>query len=90
LKGLQSLDMMGNGISDLSPLAGMTELRFLFLDRNKITDLQVLVEMAKTDIAGEKRFAPFCRIFLKENPLSDAAKGPQVEELKKLVKEVSL
>jgi hypothetical protein len=50
----------------------------------------VLVEMAKKDAAGEKRFAPFCKIYLQENPLSDAAKGAQAEELKKLVKEVSL
>ena len=76
--------------SDLAPLAPLTELRFLMLDRNKITDLAVLLEMAKKDAAGEKRFAPFLKVYLKENPLSDAVKGQQLEELKKVVKEVTV
>ena len=40
------------------------------------------MSMAKKDFEGQKRFAPFWRIYLKGNPLSDAAKA-QVEELKK-------
>jgi hypothetical protein len=39
--------------------------------------------MAKADIEGPQRFAPYWKLYLGENPLSDAAKG-QVEELKKL------
>ena len=40
--------------------------------------------MAQRDVAGEKRFAPFWHVYLKGNPLSDAAKGAQIEQLKKL------
>ena len=59
----------------------MTELRFLFLGNNKVADLSVLVAMAKKDSEGEKRFAPFWRIYLAGNPLSDAAKNTQVPVL---------
>ena len=41
----------------------------------------VLVDMASKD--ADKRFAPFWRVFLKGNPLNDAAKGAQVEALEK-------
>jgi hypothetical protein len=50
------------------------------LAQNKITDLAPLVEMAKND--KQKRFAPFWRLYLYENPLSDQAKNEQVAELK--------
>jgi hypothetical protein len=62
----------------------------LFLKNNKITDLKVLVEMAKKDFAGQKRFAPFWRVYLAGNPLSDEAKTKQVEELKKYGTRVEL
>ena len=41
--------------------------------------------MAKKDFdePTRRRFAPFWRIYLKGNPLGDAAKG-QIEELKKI------
>ena len=83
LKNMERLYLMETGISDLSPLAEMTELNLLVLHKAKVTDLGVLVAMAKKDFEGQKRFAPFWRLYLGENPLSDAAKGAQIEELKK-------
>ncbi len=83
LKRLERLDLRGCGVADLSPLKGLTEWKYLMLDKNKLTDLGLLVEMAKADHAGQKRFAPFWRIYLFGNPLADAAKG-QIEEIKKL------
>ena len=85
---LSSLDLANTGLSDLAPLAELKELSYLMLRNNKLTDLNVLVEMAQKDT--EKRFAPFWRIYLAGNPLSDAAKGAQVEELKKLGGKVNL
>jgi Leucine-rich repeat (LRR) protein len=92
LKWLERLDVRGNQVADLSPLAGLTEWRYLIADKNKITDLAVLIEMCKKDIADPKntRFAPFWNIYLHGNPLSDDAKTKQLEELKKLVRTVSL
>jgi hypothetical protein len=82
LKWLERLDLRKNAVADLSPLAGLTELRYTMLQENKVTDLAILVEMAKKDAAGEKRFAPFWKLYLKANPLTDAAKTTQVAELK--------
>ena len=82
LKNLERLDLRNTGISDLAPLADHTEWRYLFLNNNKITDLSVLVTAAKKDFEGQKRFAPFWKLYIGDNPLSDAAKA-QLEELKK-------
>ena len=84
LKNIERLDLRGTGIKDLAPLADLKEWqRHLFLHNNQVTDLAVLVEMAKKDFEGEKRFAPFWEVWIGENPLSDEAKTKQVEELKK-------
>jgi len=83
LPKLERLDLRSTGISDLSPLAAHTEWTYLFLNNNKITDLSVLVAAAKKDFEGQKRFAPFWRLYIGDNPLSDAAKGAQLDELKK-------
>jgi internalin A len=90
LKNLERLDLRGTGISDLSPLAEHTEWRYLFLNNNKITDLSVLVDAAKKDAEGQKRFAPFWRLYIGDNPLSDEAKTKQLEELKKYGTRVQL
>ncbi len=90
LKWLSSLDLTGNGIEDIKPLASLTELKYLFLEDNQVSDLSVLVEMAKKDSEGDQRFASFWNLFLAGNPLSDEAKGAQVEEIKRLGGKVSL
>jgi len=92
LKWLERLDIRGNQVSDLAPLSGLTEWKYLIADKNKITDLSVLIAMCKKDLADPKntRFAPFWNIYLYGNPLSDAAKTTQLEELKKLARIVSL
>ncbi len=52
------------------------------LERTKVSNLASLVTAAKADAAGPKLFAPFLRLYLKEAPLSDKAKGAQLNELK--------
>jgi Leucine-rich repeat (LRR) protein len=78
---LKSLDLRETGVSDLSPLAAYTELDSLLLEGNKVSDLSVLVEMAKKDFEGPKRFAPFIRLYLARNPLSEDAKEGQLKSL---------
>jgi Leucine-rich repeat (LRR) protein len=82
LKNLERLDLRGAGVKDISPLAAHTEWKYLFINDNKISDLSVLVEAAKKDFEGQKRFAPFWHLYVGNNPLSDEAKK-QLEELKK-------
>ena len=76
LRFLSSLDLTDNRITDLSPLEPLTELRYLILNNNRISDLGKLVSMSKKDFEGEKRFAPYLRLYLAGNPLStDTARG---------------
>lgn len=82
LKWLTSLDLRGCNIEKLDFLKPLTELNYVMLAENKISDLATLVDMAKGD--QQKRFAPFWRLYLYDNPLSDKAKGEQVTELKSL------
>jgi internalin A len=83
LRYLSSLDVRNNRIEDLSPLSGLTELRYLMLDNNQVKDLAILVDMVKRDAEGEKRFAPFLRVYLAGNPLSEEAKTQQIDTLRK-------
>ena len=82
LKWLSSFDAKGCNISDLAFLKPLTELSYVMLADNKLTDLSVLVEMAQADAAGAKRFAPFWRLYLWGNPLSDSASQQQLPALK--------
>jgi hypothetical protein len=50
---------------------------------NPITDLTPLVTMAKSDVEGPQRFAPYWMLFLDVDTLPEPAR-PQVEELRKL------
>lgn len=81
LKRLTTIDVRANQISDLAPLAGLTDLRsFVLLSDNKISDISVLIDMAKKDQEKEKRFAPYWEVHLTGNPLKDE----QVEALRKI------
>jgi Leucine-rich repeat (LRR) protein len=81
LKWLQNVSLQGNGLTDISPLSELTELRYTMLQDNKIEDLAVLLAMAKKDMEGEKRFAPYWRLYLKSNPLKDEAQAAALKEL---------
>ena len=85
IAGLKRLDLVSasdNRISDLAPLQGLTDLRFLALENNRLKDLQPLVEMAEKDMAGEHRFAPFLRLYLKGNKLTSKKAQAQLEKLR--------
>lgn len=82
LKDLSLLKLSENQITDLTAIGNMKRLSMLFLDHNKVQDLAPLVASAKADAEGEKRFAPYLRLWLAENPLSDAAKNEQLPALK--------
>ncbi|MCA9106175.1 MAG: leucine-rich repeat domain-containing protein [Planctomycetales bacterium] len=81
---ISSLDLKGNGITDLTPIANFQDLNFLFLQENKLTDLSILVDMARRDIDGRRNFAPFWKLYLRDNPLSDEARGAQVQALQEM------
>ncbi len=79
---LMILDLNDNQLESLAPVTKQTELSMLLVERNKITDLAPLIPWVKADAEGAKRFAPYLRIYLKGNPLSEAAKATQMATLK--------
>ena len=76
------LDLRDNQVENVSPLSKQTELNLLLIERNQIKDLKPLVDSAKADSAGPKRFAPYLHLYLSGNPLSDATKSSQLAALK--------
>jgi internalin A len=79
---LATLDLRDNKIEDAGPLGKQTEMRLLMIERNQIKDLKPLVDAAKADSAGPKKFAPYLHLYRDGNPLSDTAKSEQVAALK--------
>ena len=79
---ITTLELKENQISDVTPLAKQTELSLLMLERNQITDLSPLMAAAKADGEGPKRFAPYLRLYVTGNPLSDAARTSQLATLR--------
>ena len=83
LTRISSLDLRNNKVVDLAPLAKFTELKYLLLTGNEVVDLSVLVEMAAADSDGQKRFSPFWKIYVSNNPLGRDTKK-QLNQLRNL------
>ncbi len=81
---MSTLELSENQIADLAPLGKMTDLSLLLLSKNKVADLGPLVKACEADANGPKRFAPYLRLYIDGNPLSDAAKKDQLPALTKL------
>jgi Leucine-rich repeat (LRR) protein len=90
LSRLDSLGLAHNDIDDVSPLPGGSGMYTTFLHGNRIADISPLVEMARRDAEGEKRFAPFWRLYLAGNPIPEETKSRHVAELKKAGVQVDL
>jgi Leucine-rich repeat (LRR) protein len=79
------LDVRQNRIESLEPLAKLRELNFLLLTGNQVSDLGPLVAMCRADAEGEKRFAPYLKLYIGENPATvDGGNAEQLDELRKL------
>ena len=79
---LSAVTLSGNELTDVTPLAALPDVRFLILEENQIEDLSPLVTAAAEDAAGPRRFAPYLRLYLDGNPLSDAARTEQLPALR--------
>ncbi len=82
LKWLESLDVAKCGVESTEFLKPLTEIKYLNLSGNKLDDLQPLVDMAEAD--EKHRFAPFWRIYIKDNPLKSDRLEQQLETLQQL------
>lgn len=75
LDHLQTLDVSDTGLSDAEVLvAPLPSLRLLIADNNELSDVSPLVNAIEQDANGDRAFAPFLRVYLRENPLSDTAR----------------
>jgi internalin A len=79
---LSTLNLNDNQVENLTPLAAQTELSLLMFENNRVADLTPLVNMCKADVEGQQRFAPFLRVYLKGNPLAEAARSKELDALK--------
>ena len=80
LSRLVTLNISDNQIEEIGPLTKLEDLNLAILERNKIADLAPLVEAWKSGEGGIER--AFLRLYLAGNPLTDAAKGEQLEGFK--------
>ncbi|TWT52306.1 Internalin-A precursor [Thalassoglobus neptunius] len=83
LKRISTLGLNNNQVSDFSPIADWKNLHLTMIEGNPIEDLSVFVKMARKDVKGERRFAPYWNLYLDVDSLSEPAKK-QLERLKKL------
>lgn len=84
LKWLSTLNVQRNKITDLKPLKPLNELNFVLISGNQIKNLAPLVQMCREDAEGPKRFAPYMKLYLGNNPLSQDAKEAQIPALESL------
>ncbi len=74
LNWLTTLQITGNQVESLAPLSDLHELDMLLMAKNKVADLGPLVEMCRKDAEGKKRFAPYLKVYLGDNPITDKDK----------------
>jgi internalin A len=80
LTWLESLDLQETGLTSVEPLRQLGELKRLMLRKNQLADLGPLVAACEADANGPRRFAPFLKLDVLENPLSETG----TTQLKKL------
>ncbi len=83
LTRLSQLGLADNQITDVSAVPPGNGMYSTYLSGNQIIDITPLVEMAAADAEGERRFASFWRLYIKDNPLSDQSKTEGLESLRK-------
>lgn len=71
---LEGLDLIGNKISDLSPLAGLASIQVLYLDNNKIIDISRLANLASLEV-----------LYLNNNKISELSLLTGLGSLKELL-----
>ena len=87
---LESLDLCETDLKDIHFLDSLTELKRLSLKKNKIKDLSTLVKACEADAAGSRRFSPFLKLDLSDNPLGDATQSKEIAKLKELGVRITL
>jgi internalin A len=84
LKGLQTVNLKGCGIKSLEFTRALRELRLLIASGNENVDLNPLVDACEADAQGERRFAPYLRLYLDDSLLKNEAQAAAISRLQKV------
>jgi Leucine-rich repeat (LRR) protein len=84
LKGLQTVNIKGCGIKSLEFTRSLRELRLLIASNNESLDLTALADACEADAQGERRFAPYLRLYLDDTVLKNESQAAVVARLQKV------
>jgi internalin A len=84
LKGLQTVNIKGCGIKSLEFTRSLRELRLLIASANENLDLTALADACEADAQGERRFAPYLRLYLDDTVLKNESQAAVIARLQKV------
>lgn len=84
LKGLQTINIKGCAIKSLEFTRTLREVRLLIASGNENLDLNPLADACEADAQGERRFAPYLRLYLEEALLKNEPQATAVGRLQKV------
>jgi len=82
LPSVDTIHLNETGFQDLRVLTRLKQLKSLQLRGNQINDLEPLVQICKEDYEGKKRFAPYLKVNIQANPLSEAGHAEQIAKIR--------
>jgi len=84
LKGLQTINIKGCAIKSLEFTRSLREVRLLIASGNENLDLNPLADACEADAQGERRFAPYLRLYLDDTLLKNEPQATAVGRLQKV------
>lgn len=84
LKGLQTVNIKGCSIKSLEFTRALRELRLLIASGNDTIDVKPLADACEADAQGERRFAPYLRLYLDDVVLKNEANAAVIARLQKV------
>jgi internalin A len=84
LKGLQTINIKGCAIKSLEFTRALREVRLLIASGNESLDLNPLADACETDAQGERRFAPYLRLYLDDSLLKNELQATVIGRLQKV------
>lgn len=84
LKGLQTINIKGCAIKSLEFTRSLREVRLLIASGNENLDLNPLADACEADAQGERRFAPYLRLYLDDTLLKNEPQATAAGRLRKV------
>jgi len=81
MKSVDSINLKGCGLKEIGFVRTLKP-NFLMMAGNPISDFGPLVELVEADAQGDRRFAPFMRLYLDDAVLKDATNASAFEKIR--------